>query len=71
MKREDMEKFMKERSGRTEEELMAELQAMTRSQQDKGELNETKMEEIYRLLSPMLSEKQKDKFRQVIARLKG
>lgn len=71
MKREDMEKFMEERSGRTEEELMAELQAMTRSQQDKGELNETKMEEIYRLLSPMLSEKQKDKFRQVIARLKG
>lgn len=71
MKREDMEKFMKERSGRTEEELMAELQAMTRSQQDKGELNETKMEEIYRLLSPMLSERQKDKFRQVIARLKG
>ncbi len=71
MKREDMEKFMEERSGRTEEELMAELQAMTRSQQDKGELNETKMEEIYRLLSPMLSERQKDKFRQVIARLKG
>lgn len=71
MKREDMEKFMKERSGRTEEELMAELQAMTRSQQDRGELNETKMEEIYRLLSPMLSERQKDKFRQVIARLKG
>lgn len=71
MKREDMEKFMEERSGRTEEELMAELQAMTRSQQDRGELNETKMEEIYRLLSPMLSEKQKDKFRQVIARLKG
>ncbi len=71
MKREDMEKFMEERSGRTEEELMAELQAMTRSQQDRGELNETKMEEIYRLLSPMLSEKQKDKFRQVIARLRG
>lgn len=71
MKREDMEKFMEERSGRTEEELMAELQAMTKSQQDRGELNETKMEEIYRLLSPMLSEKQKDKFRQVIARLKG
>lgn len=71
MKREDMEKFMEERSGRTEEELMAELQAMTRSQQDRGELNETKMEEIYRLLSPMLSERQKDKFRQVIARLKG
>lgn len=71
MKREDMEKFMEERSGRTEEELMAELQAMTKSQQDRGELNETKMEEIYRLLSPMLSERQKDKFRQVIARLKG
>lgn len=71
MKREDMEKFMEERSGRTEEELMEELQAMTRSQQDRGELNETKMEEIYRLLSPMLSEKQKDKFRQVIARLRG
>lgn len=71
MKREDMERFMDERAGRTEEELMAELGRMTRQQQASGEMSETKMEEIYRLLAPMLTEKQKDKFRQVIARLKG
>lgn len=71
MKREDMEKFMGDRAGKTEEELMAELTAMTRQQQSSGELSETKMEEIYRLLAPMLTEKQKEKFRQVIARLKS
>lgn len=71
MKREDMEKFMGDRAGKTEEELMAELRAMTRRQQSSGELSETRMEEIYRLLAPMLTEKQKEKFRQVIARLKS
>ena len=71
MKREDMERFMGERAGRTEEELMVELGRMTREQQAAGEMSETRMEEIYRLLAPMLTEKQKDKFRQVIARLKS
>lgn len=71
MKREEMERFMGERAGRTEEELMEELGRMTREQRATGEMSETKMEEIYRLLEPMLTERQKEKFRQVIARLKS
>ena len=70
MKQEDMQRFVQAREGQSEDALMEELGAMTRQQLAAGELSDRKMEEIYRLLSPMLTEKQRQKMQQVISRLK-
>lgn len=70
MKQEDMQRFVQAREGQSEDALMEELGAMTRQQRAAGELSDTKMEEIYRLLSPVLTEKQRQKMQQVISRLK-
>jgi hypothetical protein len=66
-----MERFLKDRQNSTEEALMAELTRMTREQEQAGEMSPTRMEEIYSTLSPFLSERQREKMREVIRRLKG
>ena len=66
-----MERFLKDRQNSTEEALMAELTRMTREQEQAGEMSPTRMEEIYSILSPFLSERQREKMREVIRRLKG
>ena len=53
----------------TSDELMETLLRLTAEQKQTGEMTERKMEEIYRMLSPMLSESQKARMREIIARL--
>ena len=53
----------------TSDQLLETLKQMTAAQKQSGELNESKMEEIYRMLSPMLSEAQRTRMREIIARL--
>ena len=51
------------------DKLMETLQKLTAAQKQSGELNPSKMEEIYLLLSPMLSESQRARMREILARL--
>ena len=51
------------------DELMQTLLKLTAEQKQTGEMSESKMEEIYRMLAPMLSERQKTRMREIIARL--
>lgn len=55
---------------KNEQELMETLSELTKEQRANGEMNNLRMEEIYELLAPMLSEKQRRKMQQVIERLK-
>lgn len=54
---------------KTGDELMETLLKLTAEQKRTGEMSESKMEEIYRMLSPMLSESQKARMREIIDRL--
>ncbi len=54
---------------KTNDELMETLVKLTAEQKQSGEMSEGKMEEIYRMLAPMLSESQKARMREIIARL--
>ena len=54
---------------KTSDELMDTLLRLTAEQKQTGEMSEGKMEEIYRMLSPMLSESQKARMREIITRL--
>ena len=53
----------------TSDELMETLLKLTAEQKQSGEMSESKMEEIYRMLAPMLSERQKARMREIIDRL--
>ena len=53
----------------TSDELMETLLRMTAEQKQSGEMSESKMEEIYMLLAPMLTERQKARMREIITRL--
>ncbi len=55
--------------GQSSDELMETLLKLTAEQKQTGEMSESKMEEIYRMLAPMLSERQKTRMREIIARL--
>lgn len=68
---EEMERFLEERQSSGEDALMDELTHMTREQERTGEMSPTRMEEIYDTLSPFLSERQREKMREVIRRLKS
>ena len=65
-----MERFLQERQSNGEDALMDELKRMTKEQEQAGEMSPTRMEEIYQTLSPFLTEKQREKMREVIRRLK-
>lgn len=67
---EEMERFLNERQGSSEDALMDELKRMTRAQEQTGEMSPTRMEEIYATLSPFLTETQREKMQEVIRRLK-
>ena len=51
------------------DELMQTLLQLTKEQKQSGEISESKMEEIYRMLAPMLSESQRARMREIIDRL--
>ena len=67
---EEMERFLQERQNSGEDALMDERKRMTKEQEQAGEMSSTRMEEIYATLSPFLTEKQREKMREVIRRLK-
>ena len=53
----------------TSDELMETLIRLTAEQRETGEMNRSRMEEIYVMLSPMLSESQRARMREIIERL--
>ena len=65
-----MERFLQQRQNSGEDALMDELKRMTREQEQTGEMSPTRMEEIYATLSPFLTDRQREKMREVIRRLK-
>ena len=67
---EEMERFLNQRKDSGESALMDELKRMTREQEQAGEMSPTRMEEIYATLSPFLTDRQREKMREVIRRLK-
>ena len=68
---EEMERFLQQRQNSGEDALMDELKRMTKEQEQAGEMSPTRMEEIYQTLSPFLTDRQREKMREVIRRLKG
>ena len=54
----------------SEEELIHTLAEMTEAERREGRLNNTKLDEIYEMLYPYLTEKQRAKMEQVLSRLK-
>ncbi len=67
---EEMERFLQQRQNSGEDALMDELKRMTKEQEQAGEMSSTRMEEIYQTLSPFLTDRQREKMREVIRRLK-
>ena len=67
---EEMERFLQERQSSGEDALMDELKRMTKEQEQTGEMSPTRMEEIYATLSPFLTDRQREKMREVIRRLR-
>ena len=67
---EEMERFLNQRQNSGEDALMDELKRMTKEQEQTGEMSSTRMEEIYQTLSPFLTDRQREKMREVIRRLK-
>ena len=65
----DLNEQYKAYRSQTSDELMETLVRLTAEQKQTGEMSESKMEEIYRMLSPMLSETQRARMREIIARL--
>ena len=65
-----MELFLQQRQNSGEDALMDELKRMTKEQEQAGEMSPTRMEEIYQTLSPFLTDRQREKMREVIRRLK-
>ena len=55
---------------KSEAELMDTLQAMTDEERKSGNMDDTKLDEIYQMLYPMLSDAQRRKMEQVLGRLK-
>ena len=65
-----MERFLQQRQSSGEDALMDELKRMTKEQEQAGQMSPTRMEEIYQTLSPFLTDRQREKMREVIRRLK-
>ena len=65
----DLNKQYETYRNQTSDELMETLLKLTAEQKQSGEMSESKMEEIYRMLAPMLSERQKARMREIIRRL--
>lgn len=57
-------------SGQSEAELLDELAALTRQEREAGRMDNMVMDDIYEKLSPMLTDQQRQKMRQVLSRLK-
>lgn len=56
--------------GKSQSELFGALSEVTKQERAAGNLSDTRMEEIYEKLAPLLTEAQRQRMRDVIARLK-
>ena len=65
-----MERILQQRQNSGEDALLDELKRMTKEQEQAGQMSPTRMEEIYQTLSPFLTDRQREKMREVIRRLK-
>ena len=57
--------------GKSQPELFDALRSATQQARAAGDLDNTRMDDIYEKLAPMLTEAQRRKMREVIARLKA
>ena len=69
--KETVAEFIQANSGKSEAELMDQLKSITDAEREAGTMNDTKLEEIYGKLYPYLTQAQRQKMEQVIARLKS
>ena len=65
----DLNKQYEQYKKQSNDELMDTLIRLTAEQKQSGEMSESRMEEIYRMLSPMLTESQRARMREIIDRL--
>ncbi|GEM_PF-2054386 len=66
----DVREVVDRYGGRSEAELFDALKQATDAERAAGRLDDTRMEAIYEKLAPMLTERQREKMKEVIRRLK-
>ena len=66
----DVAEAVSELKGKSQSELFDALKSATAEERAAGNLDNTRMDGIYEMLSPVLTESQREKMRQVLARLK-
>ena len=66
----DYQDIVEAYQGQSDEELLNTLAEITDVERKEGRLNNTKLDEIYEMLYPYLTEKQRARMEQVLARLK-
>ena len=66
----DIAEFVRENSNQSEDALMNQLKSMTDAERTAGNMDNTKLDEIYRKLYPFLNAGQRRKMEEVLARLK-
>ena len=67
---EDVREVVDQFAGSSEAELFDALKQVTAAERAAGRLDDTRMEAIYEKLAPMLTERQREKMREVIRRLR-
>ena len=65
-----IQEAMEKLNGKSKSELFDALAQATREEREAGTMDNTRMDEIYEKLSPMLSESQRARMREILARLK-
>lgn len=63
---EECEKLVNKYKNKSNTELMQELMSIAKTEKAKGNLNKTKLNEIYETLSSVLSEKEKENLKNLI-----
>ena len=66
----DLRNAVDQLSGKSEAELFQALKEATAQERKSGNLDNTRMDDIYEKLSPMLNDKQRAKMQEVLRRLK-
>ncbi len=71
MQEDELTRLYEQMQQKSAAERMDVLTQMTQEQVAAGDLSNTRMEEIYQMISPMLSEAQRARMQEVIRRLKS
>lgn len=69
--KEDVEGFVKSKSGKSKEELMAELYERAKQGKRDGTLTDKQIDDFVKKVSPMLNTQQKQKLAELVGKLKG